>query len=223
MKGRFQAVITVCAAALSLGASVLAAEKAPDFGYTPPKIGTPCFDKNLTMLDRERGEYATHLATYVANRVAEAGANKQSLDQARRLLALAMQLSPRNRKALVINFQLRKGIVPEKTEGAYTAGVLARLLLARAELLKRDGGMQDTMLARYFIGLAAEMDPHNEDAVYAFELQRIDKGELDWKRITDPAPEKPAPASPPPPAGTPAPQPRPSSPAPRTPRSHSPR
>jgi len=212
MKDRFQAVIAACTAVLALVASAFAAEKAPDFGYMPPKVGKSCFGEGLTMLDRERGEYATHLATYAANRVAETRASKESLDQARRLLALAMQLSPRNRKALVVNFQLRKGVPPEKSESTYTGGVLARLLVARAELLKRAGGAQNELLARCFVELAAEMDPHNEDAVYAFELQRLDKGELDWKRITDPAAEKPAPPTPTPaqaPAAPPHTQPRP--------------
>ena len=75
--------------------------------------------------------------------------------------------------------------LPEKIEGVYTPGVFARLLLARAQLLQREGGFQDKLLGRAFIELATEMDPRNEDAVYAFELQRIDHGDFDWKLITD--------------------------------------
>jgi hypothetical protein len=205
MSSRFQAIIAVCATALALAAPAIAADKTPGFAYTPPKIAQSCFGDGLTMLARERGEYATHLATYAANQVVETRASKESLTRARRLLALAMQLSPRNRKALVTNFQLRKGVLPEKSEGTYTGGVLARLLIARAELLKRDGGAKNELLARCFIELAAEMDPRNEDAVYAYELQRIDKGELDWSRITDPAEKKASPAPAPKPTSEPKP------------------
>ncbi|MEY3897325.1 MAG: hypothetical protein RLZZ214_2846, partial [Verrucomicrobiota bacterium] len=49
------------------------------------------------------------------------------------------------------------------------------------------GGAENKRLARYFIQLAAEMDPKNEDAVYASEVQRLDHGALDWSPLTDSA------------------------------------
>jgi hypothetical protein len=200
MKGRIQAIIAFGTLSLALAASGIAAQ-GPAFHYQSPKIAHPLFDKNLTMLDRERGEYATNLSTYAANLVAEQNASKESLAKARRLLALAMQLDPRNRKALVVDFQLQKGVLPEKSKSTYTAGALARLLFARAELLKREADPQNKFLARAFIELAAEMDPHNEDAVYACALQRREPGPFDWSRITDtPAPKPPAVQPSPPPA-----------------------
>ena len=41
------------------------------------------------------------------------------------------------------------------------------------------------LLARIFTELAAEMDPKNDDAVYASELQRLDQGGVDWSALTD--------------------------------------
>jgi hypothetical protein len=68
---------------------------------------------------------------------------------------------------------------------------LARLLLTRGQLLEKQAGEENKILARYFIQLAAEIDPKNEDAVYASEVQRLDHGALDWKLITDPPVKKP--------------------------------
>jgi hypothetical protein len=52
--------------------------------------------------------------------------------------------------------------------------------------VKQDGA-ENQKLARYFIQLASDLDPKNEDAVYASELQRLDKGPVDWNAITDAA------------------------------------
>jgi hypothetical protein len=196
MNGAWQAVrMAVLVAALTVVAT--AEGKKAEFDYNPPEVGNGMFTDDLNMLDRERGEFASNLAAHAANQVAEARASKASLDAARRLIGLARHLSPRNREALVINHQLKKGIIPEKTEGVYSPGVFARLLLTRAQLLDRDGGFQDKLLARAFIELATEMDSRNEDAVYAFELQRLDHGDFDWSVVTDykePVKKAPAPA-----------------------------
>jgi len=175
----------MAATALMLCTVAPAAEKEIKFDYKPPVVGKGLFDEKLVMLDRERGEYATNLASYAANLLNETRASTTAVADARKLLALAMHLSPRNQKALVVNHQLRRGVLPDTTDGVYSAGVFARLLLTRAQLLLREGGVQDRLLARAFIELATEMDPRNEEAVYAFELQRLDHGDFNWERITD--------------------------------------
>lgn len=185
MKGIWQAVTISF-----LGTAFLhAAEKAPEFAITPPKVVKSMFSQDLGMLDSEREEYATNLASYAANQVAAAKANPKSLETARRFLGLALHLSPRNKKALVVGFQLSKGIVPEVAEGNYTPQAFARLLLTRGQLLEKQGGVENKRLARLFIQLAAELDPRNEDAVYASEVHRLDQGDVDWSAITD-APDK---------------------------------
>jgi hypothetical protein len=136
------------------------------------------------MRGSEREEYATNLATIAVNQVAAAKASAESLAESRRMIALALHLSPRNKRAVVINFQLAKGIMPEAVEGNYSPQVFARLILTRGQLLEKQGGDENKLLARYFIQLAANLDPKNEDAVYASELLRLDQGELDWAPIT---------------------------------------
>ncbi|WP_338287606.1 hypothetical protein [Luteolibacter sp. LG18] len=166
-------------------ASVSGAEEAKPFTWTPPKVGNGMFTNDLGMLDSEREDYATNLAGYATNRVIQAKATPASLEEARRLLAVALHLSPRNRKALVTTFQLGKGVMPEAATGDYSPQVLARLLITRGQLLLKQGGAENKQLARVFIELAAGMDPKNEDAVYASETQRLDNGAVDWAAITD--------------------------------------
>lgn len=156
------------------------------FEWQALDIKTSMFSRDLVMLDTERDEYATNLATYAANQIAGNGADGATMEQARRILALALHLSPRNRQAVVTQFQLGKGILPEKTEADYSPQVLARLLLTRGQLLLQQPEGENTLLGRHLITLAAEIDPHNEDAVYASELIRIDRGSPDWKMLTDP-------------------------------------
>lgn len=162
----------------------------PKFEWQPLEIRESAFSQDLVMLDSEREEYAANLAAYAANRIAASGASVQSLKSNRPILALAMHLSPRNKQALVTQFQLSKGIVPEKTPTDYSPQVLARLILTRAQLLARQPEAENLLLARYLTHLAAEIDPRNEDAVYASEIARLDHGNPDWKLLTDPPAEK---------------------------------
>ena len=167
-----------------------AAQPAKSFPWDAPKVVASVFTKDLGMLDSERDEYATNLATIASNHLAEAKGSPASLADSRRMLALALQLSPRNKRAVVVNFQLTKGILPEITESNYSPPVFARLILTRGQLLAKQGGEENQKLARYFIQLAAELDPKNEDAVYASEVQRLDHGALDWSALTDTAGKK---------------------------------
>ncbi len=179
---RWQAVLV---SALLLPAVLPGQEAAGRFQWKEPRTGAGIFTDELGMLDREREEYADNLAGYASNRVAEAKASPASLADARRMVALALHLSPRNRKALVLNFQLSRGVLPEPRPGDYKPDVLAALLYTRSELLKKQGGAENALLSRIFTELAAEMDPKNDDAVYAAELQRLDKANVNWTALTD--------------------------------------
>lgn len=162
-----------------------AAEEKSKFDWKPPVVGAGLFTDQLGMLDREREEYANNLAGYASNRVAAAKASAASLTEARRLVALALHLAPRNRKALVLSFQLSRGVLPEAEPDNFRPDVLAGLLFTRGQVLKEQGGAENLLLSRIFVELAAEMDPKNDDAVYASELQRLDQGAVDWPALTD--------------------------------------
>ena len=162
---------------------VMAEEKKID--YKAPVVGAGMFTDRLGMMDKEREEYAINIANYSGNKIVEAKASPESLAQARRLLALSLHLSSRNRKAVVMNYQLEKGILPQKVEGDYSSEVLARLLLTRGQLLIKQPAEEDVLLGRCFIEVAAEMDAHNDDAVYASELLRMDNKKINWSMFTD--------------------------------------
>ena len=181
MNLRWQVVACFLALAVTAGA----ADEKAKFEWKPPVVGAGVFTDQLGMLEREREEYANNLAGYASNRIAAAKATAASLNEARRLVALALHLAPRNRKALVLSFQLTRGIVPEADPQNFRPEVLAGLLFTRAQVLTEQKGAENLLLARIFTELAAEMDPKNDDAVYASELQRLDQGAVDWSTLTD--------------------------------------
>ncbi len=180
------------AAWISLGSWFLqAGENTGSFTWVAPKVEKSVFSRDLGMLDSEREEYATNLAGLAVNGMVAANSSPDSIASARRMLALALHLSPRNKRAVVANFQLSKGLVPEVSATDYSPQVFARLLLARGQLLEKQGGAENQKLAHMFMQLAAGMDPKNEDAVYASEVARLDHGEVDWAVITDGPDKKP--------------------------------
>ncbi len=185
MRGLWQAAAFLATAIACSGA------ENKGFAWEPPRSEAGVYTADLGMLDAERDEYATNMASYASNQVITAQASPDSLKAARRLLGLALQISPRNKRAVVVCFQLAKGVMPEAQPGEYGAQAFARLLLSRGQLLAKQGGDQNLRLARCFIQLAAEIDPKNEDAVYAAEIQRLDHGELDWTSVTDAPAKKP--------------------------------
>tara|TARA_B100000927_G_scaffold106859_1_gene86443 strand:- start:4 stop:648 length:645 start_codon:yes stop_codon:yes gene_type:complete len=153
--------------------------------YEAPVVDRPFFGDDV-MLAAERKSYATNLATYVANMVSSKGAAKDVLVSARQILALALHLERRNKQAMVVNFQLRQGVMPKVKVGDYNPRTFSRLLMARAKLLLKgeEGSKKERLLGRYFIDVAAHIDPRNEDAVFECENQRIDHGNLDWGLLT---------------------------------------
>lgn len=166
-------------------AVAVADEKRGNFKWETPRIGPGVFSDALGMLAREREEYAESLASYGVNLIAREKASAASLREGRRYIALSMQLAPRNRRALVANYQLSRGMLPSTVKSSYDSEVLAKLLLTRAALLKQQAGAENLLLARAFIELSAALDPRNEDAVYACELQRLDHGSVDWGALSD--------------------------------------
>lgn len=183
MRGIWQA-----AAGLVLGAVVSAEETAAKFVWDAPKVRVSVFSREIGLLDAERDDYATNLANLAVHRVTEAKASSASLADARRMMALALHLSPRNRRAVVVNYQFGQGMLPAMVDGDYSPQVFSRLMLTRGQLLREQEGFENLMLARFLIQLAAELDPRNEDAVFHSEILRLDHGALDWSALTDPQP-----------------------------------
>ena len=146
--------------------------------YAPVRISTSVLGE-FSMLPKERDDYATNLAR-LALEIVHANPQTKNMGGVKKLLAMALNLSPRNREAVVANHQLSKGILPEKKTSDYSTQVFARLLLTRGKLLKSQEGLSDQLAGRALIEVAAELNPRNEDAVYEYEVQFLDKKSVDW-------------------------------------------
>ncbi len=175
----------VCLALTFLGSVSAQVVERKAFEFKAPVVHQSVFKNGLGLVDRERDEYAGALATFATNHVVSAKASKESLGFARKALGLALHLSSRNKRAMVTKFQLSKGTLPKTVETKYSPKTLAALFVTRAETLFEQKGDNNRLLARALIDLAVTIDPHNEDAIYAFELQKIDYGELNWSRFTE--------------------------------------
>lgn len=139
---------------------------------------------DFSMLAQERDDYATTLTRFALESAHNAPEDPSNMSGVRRLIGLALHLSPRNRTAVVSNHQLGKGLLPEKQEGDYSRAVFARLLLTRGRLLKKQEAASDRFVGRCFVELAAELDVRNEEAVYDSEIQKLDGEEVDWSVFT---------------------------------------
>ena len=157
-------------------------EQAIKLEWRPLKIAKSHFPRSIGMMDGEREDYADNLSGVAIKHLTTNKADKESCDLARRLIALALHLSPRNKQAVVLNFQLGKGEVPEPPETDYQPKTLARLLMKRAQLLQKQEGPGNMELAGYLFNLAMELDPKSEDAIYHSELHRINHGDVDVQR-----------------------------------------
>lgn len=151
---------------------------APAIRYEMVTIKKSLF-ADFSMLVQERDEYATNLTRLALTLIHEDPESEKGVADARRLLALALHLSIRNRSAVVANHQLAKGILPEQKNADYSTQVFARLLLTRGQLLKKQDKASQ-FVGECFVEIAAGLDPRNEDAVYEFELQKLDGKQVDW-------------------------------------------
>lgn len=158
-------------------------EKAIKLDWHPLKIAKSHFPRSIGMMDAEREDYADNLAGVAIKHLLANKADEKSRGLARQMMALALHLSPRNKQAVVLNFQLGKGTVPEAPETDYQPKTLARLLMKRAQLLEKQEGQSNVELAGYLFNLATELDPKNEDAIYHSELHRINHGDVDWTKL----------------------------------------
>ncbi len=165
MTGCWQAVAAFCA----LVSVAYALDPDDRLRWDAPKIVASVFSESLGMMGSERDDYATNLADYATNLVISAKGDAASLAFAHRAVALALQLSPKNKRATALNLQLSKGILPKPVEVGYHVTALARVLVTRGKLLVKQGGEENEQLARYFVQLGVEIDPTNSELARAAE------------------------------------------------------
>ncbi|MCP4847530.1 MAG: hypothetical protein GY899_06245 [Verrucomicrobiaceae bacterium] len=163
------------------GIARIKAEK--EGGYDEPIVTKALFaGEEVAILAVDRDKLATNIAAFVVNSIKPDG-KAAELDVATRLIGLALHLNPRNRIAVVANFQFKKGLSPKKVDPDYSPVTLAEVLQNRAVLLARRGGDINLMLAGYLLAAAVDIDPMNESAIYELEMYRKAVAEIDWTPI----------------------------------------
>lgn len=148
--------------------------------WQPLKIAKSRFPRSVSMMDEVREDYATNLAALAVIQLRERKGDKVARELAMRMMSVALHLSPRNKMALVVNVQLGRGVVPQAPVVDREAKAFSVLMRTTAQVLEKQGGRENIMVAGYLFQLATDLDPKNEDAIYLSELYRINHGEVDW-------------------------------------------
>ena len=157
--------------------------------YIEPEVKEARFDKStVNLLKVDRDKLASSVAAYVANSGKD-GTNGSDLDTARRLLGFALHLSPRNRDAVIANFQFKKGLPRKKIQPEYSPVTLAEVLQSRAKFLIKNGGDLNVSLAGYMLYVAVQVDSTNETAIYELEMYRKDIGPVNWSSLVGEGPK----------------------------------
>ena len=151
--------------------------------WRPLKVAKSQFPRTVGMMDETREDYANNLSGLAIKHLIAKKADKEASELARKMIVVALHLSPKNKRAVVLNFQLGKGKVPAAPETAFQHKTMVRLLMTLGQQLQKQEGAENLMVAGYFFSLATEMDPGNEDAIYHSELYRINHGDVDWTKL----------------------------------------
>ncbi|QQL44258.1 hypothetical protein [Sulfuriroseicoccus oceanibius] len=166
------------------------------FGYIVPEQNGEVFSaEGLGMIMAEREEYSRNLAATANQLLRESALSDDGelqvdakkaeamMPLVNRLMALAVELSPRTKATIVINHQLKKGLVAKHYKPEVQPRTLASLMQMRATRLLDEGGAENIHLAGCLLDLAVALDPQNEDAIFGLELLRMDGHAPDWAKI----------------------------------------
>ena len=149
----------------------------PVRAFVRPKVPVALFTHDKTaLLEPECERIATFLARYAAEKYTagvlrgEASARAQG----RLLLTISQHLQPLNASAIHVGLHWLDGREPNLPPPGEDLHLFAAFLLSAAQRQADKPAPTRETLARIFIRLAADLDPQNEDAVYASEHQDHD-------------------------------------------------
>lgn len=140
------------------------------------------------VLQLELEKVANFLSIYVyqtyAKEIAEGKAESRLI--ARRWLSLAFQVDPHNLAAQRINEMLAGGVTERlETDLPQTPKLFVESVVRLIKLLQARSEPNAGKLAGFLALVAADLDPHNEDAVYEAEIfaQKIEDISAAWKAL----------------------------------------
>jgi hypothetical protein len=158
-------------------------KKAPPAGegerkvFVRPLVPVALFTPEKTaLLEPECERIASFLARYAAEKLTDDVLNGSATARARGrlLLTVSMHLQPMNPSAVHCGLRWLDGQRPSLPPPGEPLRVFSNFLLSAAQRQSDKPAPAREALARVLIRLAADLDPENEDAIYASELQDRD-------------------------------------------------
>jgi len=145
--------------------------------FVRPNVPVARFTHEKTaLLEPECERIASFLARYAAEKltagVLEGNAGAQT--KGRLLLAVSLHLQPMNAAAVHCGLRWSDGQAPSLPPPADDLRIFSSFLLSAAKRQTGKPGPAPEALARILVRLAADLDPENEDAVYASEIHDRD-------------------------------------------------
>jgi hypothetical protein len=145
--------------------------------FAKPKVPVALFTHEKTaLLAPECERIASFLARYAAARHT-AGilrGDRKAMNQGRLLLTVSLHLAPLNAAAVHGANAWSEGEAPKLPPPGEDLRLFTNFLLSAAQRQAGEAGTAREVLARVLIRLAADLDPENEDAIYASERQDRD-------------------------------------------------
>jgi len=143
-------------------------------GFVRPRVPVPLFTHEKTaLLELECERIASFLARYAAERLTDDVLKGSAAAQARGrlLLAVSQHLQPMNPAAIHCGLRWLDGQRPALPPPGEDVRVFSGFLLSAAKRQSDKSAPAREALARILVRLAADIDPENEDAIYASERQ----------------------------------------------------
>ncbi len=156
------------------GTDAAIGEHAEPRAFVRPKIPASLFTHDKTvLLEPECERIASFLARYAAREYTAAvlRGDAATRSRARLLLTVSLHLQPLNAPAVHCGQRWADGQPPNLPPPAEDLRVFTNFLLSAARRQTDKSSPARETLSRILIRLAADLDPENEDAILASELQ----------------------------------------------------
>jgi hypothetical protein len=157
---------------------VTVAFAAPDIKYVEPNIEALQIRSNMLLIPATaRSKIASDLTGFVCR---GAPLTPAYMQESAKLLGLALLLDSTNRAAVLANVRLRSGKAPPEVTLRKTAAQLSEVLRLEAKERLKPISRDDAFLGGYFLMLATELSPENENAAYDYEMFKQKSLKLSW-------------------------------------------
>ncbi len=144
--------------------------------FAKPKVPAALFTHEKTaLLAPECERIASFLAKHAAERFTPGilRGDRAAMREGRLLLTVSLHLAPLNAAAVHCADAWSEGRAPRLPAAGENLRVFSGFMLRAAQRQEGEPGSAREVLGRVLIRLAADLDPKNEDAIYASEMQDL--------------------------------------------------